>query len=271
MTHIPASNRDVTPVDNRPPLITTEELLVDHSAYVQKAAEFKAMLDGLPANIDEATYGPWLDVVGDIDRELKSVERTRVDVKAPFLRGERTVDGCFNIIATSLTDTRSPIAAALKAHLQRKAAAERARQEEIARKAREEEDAKRAEAAEAARRAQALENQRRSAAASEKRVEASIATQDAINANVAAAAASKAASAKPADLARTRSETGSLGTLAEHWVFGITDPMALPAADLWPYISADAKEKAVRAYVRAGGRTLAGARIFNDTDLQVRR
>jgi hypothetical protein len=268
---IPAAGRTVEPIDNRPPLITIDELSMDHANYVQKAAAFRAKLADLPSVIDDdITCGIWQDIIKDVDTELKSVERTRVDVKAPFLAGERVIDGYFGTVATDLAGTRGSMAAVVGAHLRRKAAAEAARLAEVARKKREEEERQRAEAAEAARRAQALENQRRMAAASEKRVQASVAQQGAMTAGAEAAAANKAASAKPAEHARTRSAGGSLGTLAEHWTFEILDQAKLPAADLWAYVPMAAKETAVRAFVKSGGRKLEGARIFSDTKLQVR-
>jgi len=56
---------------------------------------------------------------------------------------------------------------------------------------------------------------------------------------------------KTADLARTRSAVGgSVGTLEDVWDYEVTDAEALRPEQLWDYVSAEAKEAAIRAYIR---------------------
>ena len=88
---------------------------------------------------------------------------------------------------------------------------------------------------------------------------------------VAAKRAAEAAAATAADRSRARGDHGGVSSLTTFWDFTITDLDALPLdAVLRPHIPRDAIDKAVRAYVKAGGRELDGARIFENTKSVVR-
>lgn len=141
----------------------------------------------------------------------------------------------------------------------RREASERAERERVEAEAR----AKR-EAEESARRAEAArEEQRRLAEEEEQRRKA------ADEAEARRIQAEKAALAKPADMARTRSDLGSVATLRRKWVFAVTDKDAIDLNQLRVYISAEAFDKAVNAAIRNGVRPdaegnqpLAGIRIY---------
>lgn len=80
----------------------------------------------------------------------------------------------------------------------------------------------------------------------------------------------KVDSAKPADYARQRGDYGALGTLSEHWDFSGLDRETLDLEKLRPHLPEDALEKAVRSFVKAGGRELDGVTIFLNEKAQVR-
>jgi len=89
--------------------------------------------------------------------------------------------------------------------------------------------------------------------------------------------AEKDALAKPADMARTRSEIGSMSTLRRTWEYAIVDRDALNLNELKAYFSADAIDKAIKAAIRngirpdaEGNQPLAGIRIYSSNEATVR-
>lgn len=80
----------------------------------------------------------------------------------------------------------------------------------------------------------------------------------------------KLSSATPADLASVRGDVGAHTSNSLQWTFAIDDFDDLPVAVLWPLISEEDKRDAVSRFVRAGGRTLTGVRIYQDTVNAVR-
>lgn len=77
---------------------------------------------------------------------------------------------------------------------------------------------------------------------------------------------------KPHEFGLLRGEYGSVATLRTSWDFQITDAEALKGdiAKLLPHIDQTALEKAIRSFIDAGGRELAGVIIFEDTNTVVR-
>jgi hypothetical protein len=90
----------------------------------------------------------------------------------------------------------------------------------------------------------------------------------------------QSAQAKSADLARTRSTTGSLGTLKDTWGFSIGEIDAVKGSPLWPYVKREHKEAAIRAYMNANApknlpegqdwQPLAGVKFFRTSKLMVK-
>tara|TARA_R110000868_G_scaffold350642_4_gene611924 strand:+ start:639 stop:1226 length:588 start_codon:yes stop_codon:yes gene_type:complete len=78
------------------------------------------------------------------------------------------------------------------------------------------------------------------------------------------------ATAKAADLSRTRGDHGSVSSLRTFWTFSDVERATIDLEVLRHHIPEEALEKAVRSFVKAGGRELAGARIFEDTKTVVR-
>lgn len=160
-------------------------------------------------------------------------------------------------------------------YLRMKATEERRRREEEARKAREEQEARMraAEAAErdAAEKAAALQAEASRQAyldrvAAEK--DRDRALDHAVLADKQAASAEKAAAAAPSEMARTRG-AASLSTLKREWVCDLVDRSAI-TAELLPFLSDEAVEKAGRAAMRAGRRQLAGFRIYETETASIR-
>lgn len=69
---------------------------------------------------------------------------------------------------------------------------------------------------------------------------------------------------------RIRGEDGSVTTTSKKWVGTMAQRATLDLEKLREHIPADALDRAVQAYVDAGGRILTGAHIFEDTIVQVR-
>lgn len=72
------------------------------------------------------------------------------------------------------------------------------------------------------------------------------------------------ANASAADISRIRGEAGSVSSLRTYWTFRALDRHAIDLETLRPHIPIDALETAIRAFISAGGRTIAGAEIFED-------
>ncbi|MGE0726394.1 MAG: hypothetical protein AB7O45_18620 [Alphaproteobacteria bacterium] len=250
---------------NAPPdplAILRDNLAEKAGPLLARRREIEGRLPNVPERIDsDETAGKVADFVRLIAAAHKSAEGMRVAEKEPHLAAGRTVDGFFK---AELTDPLERAKRSLEPRLtdwqRRKAEAERARRLAEEQKAREE-----AERAAAAARAAA------DTLASDADLPAAIAAEE--SAALAAAdaeAAARAAAAKSAELSRTRGDMGAVASLREAWVGEIEDRAALDLEALRPYLPMDALQKAVNAYVRAGGRGLRGARIFKSATTVVR-
>ena len=84
--------------------------------------------------------------------------------------------------------------------------------------------------------------------------------------------ARKAAEAKPADLSRIRGDHGSVMSLRSNWVHdeGSLDRATLDLEGLREHLPVEALHKAIRSYIKAGGRELDGVRIFEQHKTGVR-
>jgi hypothetical protein len=80
-------------------------------------------------------------------------------------------------------------------------------------------------------------------AASAARVAAAVATAKAEETHVATLS-------RPADIMRTRTDTGTLATMAQETFAEIEDPAKLDMALLWPFVPFEAKQKALNAWAR---------------------
>jgi len=218
-------------------------------------------MDRVPATVEnEQTAGDTGDFIKQLDAGRKAAEGARVAEKEPFLEGGRTVDGWFKTITEPLIKAKKDIEARLNSYLGKKAAAERKAREEVERKAREEAERLAAEAAKA-----------EAAIQDDVALEVAVAAeQRAADARAAATKAQQEADAKPAELSRTRGDYGSVASLRTYWTFDSWERTRLDLEALRQHISSDALEKAIRSFIKAGGRELEGAHILEATSTVVR-
>lgn len=238
-----------------------EYLAEEIAALTARKAELLASVGRAPATIsDENTAGKIADLVKLIAACIKNAEADRVSRKEVWLEGGRTVDSVFKPITEPLMRAKTDVERRLTLWQREKAEAERRRREEVARQEREEAERQRlvAEQAERKARTEADIDQAISADALAQQREA-----DAI-------AAQRAAEAKPAELSRERSDYGAVASLRRFWDFTDLDRETVDLEALRSHLPLDAIEKAIRSYVRAGGRELRGARIFENTATSVR-
>lgn len=244
---------------NQPPL---DELLREETTEI--AARRDQLLDSVtrvPMLIaDEATSGKVADLVRLITACRKTAETQRVGRKEPFLQAERLVDAHFKRITDPLDGAKREVEKRLTTYQRQKAEDERRAREAEARRQAEDAARQRREAEEAA---AALET--------EADIDAAIAAEESAK-QIAADAerARRAADAKAADLSRTRGDYGAVASLHTFWDFADLDRDTVDLGALRAHLPLDAIEKAVRAYIKAGGRELRGCTIFENTTTRVR-
>jgi len=248
--------------DNMPPVDADplrDRLTEDHAALIERANELLAAADRVPETVTEETAGKVGDFIKQLTGHMKTLDTTRVAEKEPYLAGGRNVDGFFKALTEPLAKVKTVINVRLTAYLRIKEEAERKAREEEARRQREEEERLRAEAAR-------LEKEARDA----KTLEDAIAAEEA--AKIAQAdrlKAEEAATAKAAELSRTRGDYGSVGSLQTFWTFEVQDIHKIPLEQIRAHIPVSAVEQAIRSFVKAGGRELTGVRIFETTKARV--
>lgn len=226
------------------------------AALKARRDEFLANCSAIPAVIDsEELDGRVNDQIAQWTKYLKEVDRWKDDTKAPILSADRLVMATHAGLVDPIKNIKSQVNERSAVYKRAKEARERAIREEAERQAR--------EAAEAAIRA---------AAEAEKAAQDAAGLQSAINAEAAARAAKEAAEtarlaaeAKAADLTRSRGSYGSVSSLQTFTDFADLDRSTLDLEKLRDHLSHEALEKAVRSFIKTGGRELRGVRIFQNT------
>ena len=237
-----------------------ERLEDENRDIIERCDELLEAATRVPPINDDDTAAKVGDYIKQLTALAKTAETRRTSAKEPYLEGGRNIDGFFKAITDPVSKTKDGVQKKLTIYLREK--------EEQARRARLEEERKAREAAEAARR-EAEERAR--AAASAAQLDAAIEAERAAETAAAdLAKATAAAEVKPAELSRTRGEYGSVSSLRTEWVFDNLDRAQLDLEALRPYLPSDALEKAVRAFIRAGGRELRGVEIYETTAAVVR-
>lgn len=282
---------------NKSPLISAPALAKDFRHLTVSIVEIQAEVKRCPPVVEDLEDLETIRAaVQRITAEAKRVETNREETKEPYLSAGRVVDGYFRGLHGTLDVWKRDLEARSKRFLDRKAAEEKARREAEAR-AREEEAHRAREAARAAaeahakteqeqreaeaRAAQAVQKEEWEARRRERqtRAEAEAAAaekQSRLRAEAEAAEARaleahKAAEAKPADLARTRTSDG-LSTLAQVWKFEVIDHAAIDLNALREHMPLADIERAIARFVKThkGDRQLNGVRIYSDTAVQMR-
>lgn len=248
-------NYQATIGHNNPPSET--EVLQQRLAenYTKEAGEYERLAGrDIPDTIDTD------EQAGKITEYIKAVnnlKRTFTDAhkkeKAVYLECGRIVDNWKKGYEEKCQKLVSAASVPLQAFLDKKAAEERQRQLEIARKAREEADRLAAEAA--AHEAEGINDT----------------ANDLMNAAV--EADSKADMIQGSALqarAKARSETGFSASQRKVWVGEVESLAAIDLEKLRPFLSEQAIQTAINAFVRDGGRELRGVNIYQKTTVQVR-
>ncbi len=238
-----------------------DDLTEKHASTRARAAELLAAAERVPANIDsDDLAGKVGDFIKQITACSKAADAARVAEKEPHLAAGRVVDGFFKAIIDPLDTAKKNIERRLTTYLREKAEAERRERERIAAEERARAEAARRAAEEAERKARDEASLQAAIVAEEQRKQA----------EADAERARKASEAKAAELSRNRGDYGSVASLKTYWDFSDLDRAALDLETLRPHIPTDALEKAVRSFVKAGGRELRGVNIFQNTQAAVR-
>jgi hypothetical protein len=239
---------------NKAPSGLGVQLAKDYEQLAQSIQTLADRANAAPKEIeDDAAVASVSDLVKDIAATAKRAEAARVAEKEPHLQAGREVDGFFKGLNDRLGKMKSALEQRVTIFLRAKAEAERRAREEQERVAREK-----------------AEEQLKLATQAETPREADKALDQALAAESVAEDAKADSQAKSADLARTRSDTGTLSTLRETWEFEITDFDAIPIEKLRPYFARADVEKAIRGFVRVGNRELVGTRIFKQANAVIR-
>lgn len=255
------------------PTIVTEYLGEEFGRFQTQVTGLLDEARVLPKVIEtDDDMGKAADVVKRLRDLTREIESTHAAEKAPYLRSGQSCDSFFFTLwdkCAKRSKTANPGAAdILQARLddfaQRKYRAEQARRDENARKAREEAEEAARQQATARIKAEddrlAAERARKPETAAAKGAVADLSEANASAARIEAEIAADRAQqahienlAKPADLVRTRTESGAMMTMAREGYAVITDESALDKSALWPFISEKEKEKALRSWAKNTG------------------
>lgn len=269
-----------------------ERLSRDYAETVRTVDELEVRFNFMPAEIaNQAEKDKVAALIKDMRDANKRVEGFRELEKQPHFRRSQGVDGFFfrlserlfrrdrkdqpgaaDTLQQRLTayDSRILLAEQERRRLEAQEAERIARQKiEAQMKAEREAEAARLAAARARKAettaAKTEAAQQAQAAASEAAVQSQIAADQ-------ADAARMDTYARPAEIMRQRGESGVMTTMARENYAEVIDEALLDKAALWPFISIDAKEKALRAWARNTGhrQQMAGAAIGDRPKSQVR-
>jgi hypothetical protein len=234
------------------PETIAEYLAEAYQADIKRTDDLLEAFTRVPAEIsDDEMNRRAADFAKKIAAHVKVLESDHKGEKQPYLDGGRAVDGFFKTKADNLAAIKREVERRQTIFANKKAAEERRRREEEARVARE---AAEREAQAALDRAAALPAEAADAA-----------LDDAIAAQDQAEMLADAAQASPAELSRTRSDLGTVSSLRTSWKGELVNRDELDLDKLRPYIPTDALERAINAFVKAGGRDLKGANIFEES------
>lgn len=243
---------------NEPPL---EDMLAELSApLIRRRDDLLGSVDRAPEVNDEDSCGKVSDLVRMIRACAKAAEGRRVATKEPSLAEGRLIDATFMKITEPLDKAKRTLEQRITIYQRVKAEAERRVREAEARRIAEEAERQRREAEAAA-----------AAIVSEQDVDDAISAGELARQQEAdAERARRAAEAKPAEMSRSRGDLGAVASLRTYWDFADLARDTLDLEPLRAHLPQDALEKAVRSFVRAGGRELLGVRIFENTATSVR-
>lgn len=243
---------------NSPPL---SELLREEIAPLAKRKDdLLAACERVPETIrDEITSGRVADLIKLMIKCRQQAKKDHTARKEPFLENGRLVDSAYKAITDPLD--RAKVLVENKLTLYQRQVAEDERRAREAEARRQAEEAKR-QAMEAEAAAAKLET--------EADLDAAITAEElARQAAADAALAQRATTVKAAELSRTRGEFGSTASLTTFWDFKDLHPPSVDLEALRPFLDGEAVQRAVRAFIRSGGRQLVGCTIYQNTKSRV--
>lgn len=220
---------------------------LDNKIYVISSMDFPDHIE------NEEDAGKITDRIKSMNAVKKDVAEAHKKEKAVFLECGRAVDAWKTARESAIASQVQKATKPLQDFLDRKAAAERARQLEIARKERE---------------AAAKLEDEANAHAAEGLIDTAGDLLDAAAQRDEKAAAIEAGQFQ--SRAKARSTMGASAGQKLVWTGEIESPDAIDLEALRPYFTLDALQKAVNGYVRDGGRDLRGVRIYQKSTIQVR-
>lgn len=271
--------------------ITADILAEENADILRRLEQFEARAAALPDFVSkDDDANPRTDLLAEMKAFGLDVETARNKTQAPYETAVATARAWFFAIHAPragqtpgrLQQAMATVSGPLLAYLERKekllrearaAEAKRLYEEQQAAIAKQQAELAKQRAAEDAGRAKAAANA--GARAAEAAAAASTAEAEAFEAR-------QQSLSKPADLARTRSDSGALATPAVEWDFEIPDIEAVKGAKLWEHVTRAAKEAAIRKYISANApkvqdpngpewQPLPGVRMICKRKLQVRR
>ncbi|WP_191061047.1 hypothetical protein [Geminicoccus harenae] len=218
----------------------------DYGDVLTRARDLVEAAGRVPAELDDLTHAKAVDFVAkQIRPHIKRVADIHKAEKQPYLDGGRAVDTWKNGLTADLEGAMKSVVRKIEDRDRKKAAEERARREEEARLAREE--AARVAAELAAREAAMKTDDDLSAVLQEE--------AKTLQAQAAVQAAEKAAAASSADLARTRTSTGSMSTLRTEVAFRVVDKVGALGL-VGALLDDEAVARAIRMHIKINGQSL---------------
>ena len=239
---------------NDPPL--ADRLAMDEADTLLAVQAIADRANVLPRKLTAETADADIAAIGEVVRDAgalaKKIERRRVEVKQPWLDGQRTVDGFFHPLDGRLSTIVTAFTRVVTdfREEQRRAAAKIAAEE--ARKREAEEARRRAEAQEAERR-----GRERTAALAHQQAEAAAQQADEARERETRATA-------PLPARQVNAQVGEGVTLKSkgEWAHRTPDIRKIDLESLRPYLKADHVDQAIRLAIRQGVREIGGVEIF---------
>lgn len=246
-----AAARKVEKTDNILPLVTVDQLTVDHWHLIQEVAELENECVDLPPVAEDAEDLELITAsAGRIIKLSKRVEETRSDLNRPYIDASATLNDFFKHgLNASLTARKTALEKVSTAFQRKKAQREQAERDRIA--------------AEAAAKVVAAEKTVTETVKAGDVHAATVAVTETKSLAAFAAKASAAAAAPTSQLGQVRTDAGTVA-LVDNWTFADLDMNAIDLEALRPHLSQGAIEAALRGYIKSGRREIKGATIFND-------
>lgn len=225
-----------------------DNLTEKHGDVINRSAALAGMIDRAPKAVDNLEDANKIsEAVRQCTAFIKMATSLRVEEKEPYLEGGRAVDGFFGGLTQAVQKTKEALERIRTVYDIQVEAEERRLREEEARKAREEADRLAAQARSDA--------QKDRAAVAEARAEET----------------HEATKVRPAELTRTRTDTGVVTSLRSEWKHEVIDAKKVPKKFMVP--SEQLLRAAVKAAVTPDGKCpleIPGVRIYEHKFSQVR-